>query len=519
MGTVISQLKAKFGVDTSDFKKGLKEGEQSLNAFKGAGSDILDQFASMFGVNMGAVNDAIGTANKSLNFLGTSFKAAAKGGDIMAISMKVLKFALISTGIGAIVVALGSLIAYFKKSGEGSDKFAKIMMQLRSVIDNVIERLAIFGKGMWEIVTGKFKQGWQDMTSAFKGMGTEIKEDWKAAGQLADALDALEDKEIAMLSVQEERKTKAEQLRTQAKEETEDMNKKLALLKESKALYKLYYDEAIALETQRLALMQQQLNMQTKDPTDEQRRSIQEQILKVQQLKTAQQEQMGSYAKMINSTNKAVDDAFKKFNSYSQLKIPQLLNQKVYDNINQSLKGLHHTAISLGEEISSLYLVMGQVSIDATKAINEGLTSMAEGFGEFIGNLASGQASMGDFGKLIGTVFADMAINVGKVAIGAGMAVLGIKEALMSLNPYVAIAAGIALVALGYAIKGSLKSAASGGGSASGASSSPGSFTYDTTTTKKAAPIEVHITGKLTGKGSDLAAIIDYESNRKRILT
>jgi len=67
-------------------------------------------------------------------------------------------------------------------------------------------------------------------------------------------------------------------------------------------------------------------------------------------------------------------------------------------------------------------------------------------------------------GKIVLTALGDLAIQVGKIAIGAGIAVLGIKEALLSLNPAIAIAAGIALVALGSAVKGALSSAAGGGG-------------------------------------------------------
>ena len=53
-----------------------------------------------------------------------------------------------------------------------------------------------------------------------------------------------------------------------------------------------------------------------------------------------------------------------------------------------------------------------------------------------------------------------MLINVGKLAIQTGIAVAGIKAALKSLNPAVAIAAGVALVALGSLVKGKLSKAA-----------------------------------------------------------
>ena len=46
-----------------------------------------------------------------------------------------------------------------------------------------------------------------------------------------------------------------------------------------------------------------------------------------------------------------------------------------------------------------------------------------------------------------------LAIKVGELAIETGVALSGIKVALDSMNPYVAIAAGAALVALGTAVR------------------------------------------------------------------
>jgi hypothetical protein len=63
------------------------------------------------------------------------------------------------------------------------------------------------------------------------------------------------------------------------------------------------------------------------------------------------------------------------------------------------------------------------------------------------------------------SIMAEGLIQVGKLAIRTGLAIEGIKVALKSMNPVLAIAAGIALVALGTYVKGRLsKSADSMGG-------------------------------------------------------
>lgn len=516
MGTVLTNLKAKFGVDTSDFKKGLKDGENATADFKEAAGSQLEKFASMFGLDMGNVSSAIGTANKSLSFLAQSFKGAAVSSNVLSVALKVLKFAITATGIGAIIVALGTLIAYFQKTGEGSDKFAKILLQIKGVVNDVIDRLAVFGKGLWQLMTGHFKEGWETMRGAFKGMGAEMKETWTEMGKLADREDALEDREIALINSLEERKAKSAELRRMAKEETDDNHKKLELLKQAEALTKSVYADQVSVERERLAIMKEKLRLQSSDPTDDQRREIAEQEAKINGLLREQSMELKAMLKEKNSVLEVEKKLFGQMNSYSNLKMPEFSNVKWAENLKRSMNELQHTFIQTKESANLFFEVFDEVAIDATNTLNESLTSLAEGFGEVLGSLMTGNAGFQDFGKMIAGVFADMAINVGKIAIGAGMAVLGIKKALMSLNPYVAIAAGVALVALGTAIKGSLKNAA--GGVASGTGGEGAGFTYDTRASKQQA-VQVNINGKLVAQGKDLVYVFDQESNRRYATT
>jgi hypothetical protein len=509
MGTVISNLKARFGVDTSDFKKGLKDGEKAVADFKGVAGGVLDDFASMFGVNMSAVNGALGTANKSLSFLGSAFTGAAKGGNLLAIGLKVLKVALISTGIGAIIVVLGSLIAYFQKTGEGSDKFAKILAQVKSVLNNVIERFAVFGKGLYEIMTGKFKQGWETMRDAFKGIGDEIKEDWKAAGDLADREDALEDKEIALINSLEARRAKVAELRLLAKEELEDNKKKVDLITQAEGLIKSVYGDEIGLEKERLAIMKAKLAIQTSDPTDDQRREVAEQEAKINRLLREQSTELKGLLREKNAALQIVNEevALEKKKAETVAITNAAINNLQMPDFNQVISDALAPLPKIKETINN-------VMVDVTDTVNSALEGIAVGFGEFIGSLATGDAGLKEFGKMIGQVFADMAINVGKIAIATGFTVLGIKKALESMDPYVAIVAGIALVALGTAVKGALANVASGSGASSSSLGSSGY--YDTRGHGTMATQKVQIGGKveLVASGSALKGTLDLENNR-----
>ena len=147
---------------------------------------------------------------------------------------------------------------------------------------------------------------------------------------------------------------------------------------------------------------------------------------------------------------------------------------------------------------------------------------MAIGVGEFFGSLISGQSGIQSFGSMVAGVFADMAINVGKMAIQTGIAVFGIKAALHSLNPYVAIAAGVALVALGTAVKGRMSAMASGGASGSMPSGGGGDYNFDTRD-KQVRPavqqIAVTVNGQLNATTKGLGLILSRENTRVSIST
>ena len=61
-------------------------------------------------------------------------------------AMKTLRGAVMATGIGALVVIIGSLITAFKSSEEGAETFNRIMGVLGSVVDNLMDVVASFGE-------------------------------------------------------------------------------------------------------------------------------------------------------------------------------------------------------------------------------------------------------------------------------------------------------------------------------------------------------------------------------------
>ena len=514
MGTVISNLKAKFGVDTGDFKKGLKDGEKAVGEFKGQAGEKIEELAGLFGVEMGSINNAIGSVSQSFSFFKQSLTAAASGSGKVTIALNALKVALMSTGIGALVVALGSLLAYFTKTGEGADKLAIGIAKIKSVIDNVVDRLGRVGSGLVKIFTGDFKQGFEEIRNSFAGIGEEIKTDWEGSGRLAEALDALEDREIALITVQSARKRTIAEMREQARDLDYTERERLSFLENAESAINAYYKDEIGLQEERYRIAKEQLAMQASDPTDEQLRELQEQLAAVNELYASQANEIKQLSRDRNSLVAIVEKENEAYALNLQMAEATVgaIGKISIPNLAPQLQGIVEPMARIKDELA-------EITLDLSNSINDAFENIASGLGEFMGDLANGEGGVKGFTAMVAGTFADMAISVGKLAISTGVATIGIKASLKSMNPYAAIAAGAALVALGTAVKGSLSRIADGGSSSASATTTTAYDTRGLNVTAKSQEETIKIEGVLTAKGSDLVYVLSRETGRKNKTT
>ena len=132
-------------------------------------------------------------------------------------------------------------------------------------------------------------------------------------------------------------------------------------------------------------------------------------------------------------------------------------------------------------------------------------------FGEALGGM--NDLNAGQIVAKLLSPFADLAIKAGTIILTSGIAIDGLKKALLSLNGPVAIAAGAALIAVGVAAKAGLAALAGGGGSSSKqASVSGGSFTTNNSYMQERA-LTVQVEGRI--KGNDIYISNSKESNRR----
>jgi len=113
----------------------------------------------------------------------SGFKRTLSGVSSLSLGFKGLGAAIAATGIGALVIIIGSLIAAVKSSEEGQNRWAKIMGVVGSVVGNLVDILADLGeKLIWAITNPR--KAWDGFVDALNKGYQFIK------GQVVDRLKA-----------------------------------------------------------------------------------------------------------------------------------------------------------------------------------------------------------------------------------------------------------------------------------------------------------------------------------------
>ena len=124
-------------------------------------------------------------ASAALKGMGTGIVNGIKGLRTMKITSKTtfnaIKVGIASTGIGLLVLALGSLVSYFTQSQKGADKLKVAFAGIGAAINVLVDRLTTFGGGLVKILSGDISEGLGILKESFKGVGEEIKNETAAA--------------------------------------------------------------------------------------------------------------------------------------------------------------------------------------------------------------------------------------------------------------------------------------------------------------------------------------------------
>ena len=156
-------------VDVGNYRQAILEAVGDNQAFGTSMNSVVNTFNSL------KVN-VVALATPFTNFVQTGkiapgvLNATATATGNVSTGMKILRGAIISTGIGALIVALGSLISYFTSTQEGVNKVNKVLTPLKVLFQSLIGVSQQVGK----VLVDTFKAVWEPIKKIGEFIGTYL---------------------------------------------------------------------------------------------------------------------------------------------------------------------------------------------------------------------------------------------------------------------------------------------------------------------------------------------------------
>ena len=180
----------------------------------------LREYLSGLSGELGEIVSSFKAAQASTAGMTVAQAALTTSLNVSSAALKVFRLALISTGIGAIVVALGSLISYLSQTQAGIELANKVMGALGATVNVLIDRASKLGSALVNLFTGNFSKAADDAKEAFTGIGKEIAEESKQAWALADALNEIDKREVMLSMSRAANRAEIEKLKKAADDTT-----------------------------------------------------------------------------------------------------------------------------------------------------------------------------------------------------------------------------------------------------------------------------------------------------------
>ena len=169
--------------------------------------------------------------------------------------LKLLKTAIIATGVGALLIALTSLAAAFSRTQRGMETFQRVSSMIGTTIDVVLDRLAMLGDAVVKVFQGDFKGASESARGAINGIGEEIKSEVAQADKLRQELIKIEKEEAQLAITRSKNRAEIERLKQIAEDTSRAEQERLDAAKQAYAIEQADMQKQIKLQERRLANM------------------------------------------------------------------------------------------------------------------------------------------------------------------------------------------------------------------------------------------------------------------------
>lgn len=206
------------------------------------------------GLNMNSVGIvAKGFAENLSKDFSSAWKMASQGGTIFVGVLKLVRTALLATGIGAIIAALASLAAMFTRTQKGVELFGKAWASVTAGLDVLLDRLAIIGDSVVKVFSGDFKGAAETARRAVAGLGEEMQNEINLSWKLKDALNQLEKQEVMLTMRRAASKAEIEQLKKDSEDTTKSLGERMEAAQKAYELEQKDLEQQTEIAEKRLA--------------------------------------------------------------------------------------------------------------------------------------------------------------------------------------------------------------------------------------------------------------------------
>ena len=172
-----------------------------------------------------------------------------------------IKAGLISTGIGALVVAVGSLLAFLIKTKEGSELLTVTFKAMGAIVNVLVDRLSDLGGAIIKVFQGDFKGALNDAKKAVSGIGDEMRKEFMETGKLAIAFNKLRDATRAINVETAARRAEVEALKLVAEDLSKGEEERLEAAQEAFKIENELLNQRVANAEEALRIQQEEMAM------------------------------------------------------------------------------------------------------------------------------------------------------------------------------------------------------------------------------------------------------------------
>ena len=547
-------MKVTYTSDSSKFVAGTRQAKTAVRDFQKTTEQAMGQLGEAFGVNTGKLGQMTSSVKGLGVELSKSGNAGVKAFGEMVTGLDAVKLGIAGLGLGAAIASFKALQATaenFKKTVAGANiemataayvstyqqafydmntaqgqAMANFMSNLEKVKAGAGAVLGNFlvnqgnsvSTSLLGIADPKF---WKDTIGAMKNANAVATE----ASEIANQIYQLERQRSNMMVDLADKENRITELKNIIWDKTNSTVERSEALAEVQQLIRDKYTEQFDIENEIADLMEQQNSLASSTPAQIDRAN--QQRVKANNLVAQMNNELRSLTRQQNSLAGSVRETTVALSAEAKAMLDVISAQTMKDVTNRvELQSLTSpgfpTAGATTNPSLSLAGYTGQVEqvskaiLDVRNSLTDLAADGAVAIGSLIGDLINGENAWGNFGNAALGALGDMAVAVGKTIMQEGIAVEAAKMALTTMSGIGAIAAGAALVAIGSALKTSLKNAASGTYSAS-TSVASSSYGKGTSMSREysSRELNVKVTGTLAASGSQLVAVLNNEEYRK----